>query len=75
MAANATTMQEKTIKTWKPNTDKPSESVSVGLVGMYESSGKECGAITSDLLLHTGVLVEGDSGTWDLAENYVERIF
>jgi len=73
MAANAAAMQEKTVKTWKPNADKPTESVFIGLVGIDESAGKECGAITLDLLLRAGVLVEGNSGKWDLAENYLER--
>jgi hypothetical protein len=73
MAANAAAMQEKIVKTWRPNADKPTESVFIGLVGIDESAGKECGAITLDLLLRAGVLVEGNSGKWDLAENYLER--
>ena len=40
MAANAATMQKKTVQTWKPNADKPSESVFIGLAGIDESAGK-----------------------------------
>jgi hypothetical protein len=47
--------------------------VFIGLVGIYKSAGKECGAITLDLLLRAGVLVEGDGGKWDLGENYSQQ--
>ena len=73
MADNAATMQENTMKRRKPNTEKPSESVFIGLVGIDESAGKECVAVTLDLLLHAGVLVEGDSSKWELSDNYLER--
>ena len=60
MAANAATMQEKTAKKWKPNVDKPSESVFIGLVGIDELAGRTAGW-------------ERESIKWELADNYLER--
>ena len=40
MVANATTIQEKTAKMCKPNAEKPSESVFIGLVRTDDSAGK-----------------------------------
>ena len=43
MAANAATMQKKTVKTWKLNVNKPSESVFIGLVRINESAVTNAG--------------------------------
>ena len=58
---------------WKRNADVPTELVFIGLVSINESAGKECSAITLNLLLCAGVLVEGQSGKWELAEDYSKR--
>ena len=45
-------------------------------LGIDESASKECGAISLDILLRAGVLVEGDGGNWELAYNYnTSRIY
>jgi len=36
-------------------------------------ASKECGAITLDLLLRAGVIVEVDDGSWELAKNWESR--
>ena len=55
------------------NSDDPTLSVFVRLSGIGESASKEYGAITLDVLLRAGVLVEGDNGRWDLTPDYSER--
>jgi hypothetical protein len=54
--------QTNTVCKWKTNADEPTKSVFIGLVGINESASKECDAITLDLLLRAGVLVEQDDG-------------
>ena len=40
MATNAAAMQKKTVLKWKPDADKPSQSVFIGLVGIDELASK-----------------------------------
>ena len=35
-----------------------------------EAASKECGAITLDLLLHAGVIIDEEGGGWKLAPDY-----
>ena len=65
--------QRDTVLRWNPNVDKPSLSIFLGLVGIDESASKECGALTLDLLLRAGVLLEGSDGKWILASDYESR--
>ena len=42
----------------------------LGLLGIDEAASKECGAITLDLLLHAGVIIDEEGGGWKLAPDY-----
>ena len=47
-----------------------------GVIGIDEAVLKECAAITLDLLLHVGVVIEEDGGGWSLAPDYhLRRIY
>ena len=52
--------QEWTVKKWNPHIQEPTLSIYLGLVAIDEAASKECGAITLDLLLRAGVLIESD---------------
>ena len=65
--------QERTVRSWNPEVDEPTKTIYLGLLGVDESASKECGAIALDLLLRSGVLVENDDSSWDLADDYETR--
>ena len=54
--------QKNTGLRWNSNIDKPTLSIYLGLLGIDEAASKECGAITLDLLLRAGILIEGKDG-------------
>merc|ERR1739845_25435 len=56
----AKTFQADTVRKWNPTIDEPTLSIFLRLVGLDESASKECGAITLDLLLRAGVIVESE---------------
>ena len=58
-----------TVQRWNPHTKEQSLSIYLGLIGIDESVPKERGAITLDLLLWAGVLVEAQDGSWTLADD------
>ena len=58
----AETFQSFTVSKLQPNADNPNLSVCISLTGIDNSASKECRAITLDLLLHAGVLVESETG-------------
>ena len=62
-----------TVKQWNSAIEEPTLSVYLGLIGIDESASKECGAITLELLLRAGVLVEGSDGRWHLADDWETR--
>lgn len=62
------------MQSWNPNTEEPTKSVYLGLLAIDEAASKEYGAITLDLLLCAGVLLQDDDGAWELADNYSERV-
>ena len=45
----------------------------LGLVGIDNLASKEYGALTLDLLLRAGILVEEKDGTWTLAKDNNDR--
>ena len=45
----------------------------LGLLGIDEAASKECGSITLDLLLRSGILVETEDGGWSLADDWENR--
>ena len=51
--------QGNTVRRWNPNADECLFSIYLDLIGIDEAVSKECGAITLDLLLRAGVLIEG----------------
>jgi hypothetical protein len=58
---------QETLRKWSQNGGKQSLSIHLGLIDIYESALKECEAITLDLLLYDGILVEGENCSWELA--------
>ena len=42
-------------------------------MGIDEAASKEYGAITLDLVLRAGILVEAEDGSWTVADNYLTR--
>ena len=65
--------EELTVNRWNPKRKETTKSIHLGLVGIDESASKECGAITLDLLLRAGILVEGEDSSWVLADDWKER--
>ena len=58
--ASARLFQRSTVRQCHPDCDEPYMSMYLGLLGIDEAASKECGSITSDLLLRTGILVENE---------------
>ena len=73
LCSKAQHFQNTTVQKWNPNVNELTLSFFFGLVGIDESVSKECGALTLDLLLRAGVLVENKDGSWSLAKDYKER--
>ena len=69
----AKAFQHNTVLRWNEQADEATMSVYLGLLGIDEAASKECGAITLDLLLRSGVLVQNEGGGWDLADDYKTR--
>ena len=69
----ARTFQKDTVKKWHPQVEDTSLTIYIGLVSIDEAASRECGVITLDLLLRAGVLVEGEDGSWELAEDWEQR--
>ena len=69
----ARSFQVETVKRWNKEIDDPTLSMYLGLLAIDESASKECGAITLDLLLRAGVLMQDDNGSWSLANDYETR--
>ena len=59
---SANSFAQKTILKWNTNANNESLTVFLGLIGIDESASKECGAITLDLLLCAGVLIDDEDG-------------
>ena len=45
----------------------------LGLLAMGKGAPRECGAITLDLLLRAGVLLQNEDGSWSLVNDYKTR--
>ena len=73
MCLSTKNFQANTVRKWNPTIDEATLSIFLGLVGIDEAASKECGAITLDLLLRAGVLVEAEDGSWTVADNYLTR--
>ena len=65
--------QVRTVRRWNPKIDEPSLSIYLGLLGIDEAASKECGSITLDLLLRSGILEETEEGSWSLADDWENR--
>ena len=73
MFGKAKSFQKQVVQKWNPTVDDPTLSVYLGLLDINETASKECGSIVLDLLLRSGVLVELEDGSWDLAEDWESR--
>ena len=62
-----------TVRRWNPRIDEPSLFIYLGLLGIDEAASKECGSITLDLLLRSGILEQTEDGSWTLAEDWETR--
>ena len=70
---NLKDFQVRTVRRWNPKIEEPSLSIYLGLLGIDEAASKECGSITLDLLLRSGILVETEDGGWSLADDWENR--
>ena len=58
------------VKSWNPNSAEPTKSVYLGLLGVYEGGSRNCGGITSNLVLRDNVLGANFNWKWELAEDW-----
>jgi hypothetical protein len=65
--------QVRTVRQWNPKINDPSLSIYLGLLGIDEAASKECGSITLDLLLRSGILEETEDGGWTLVNDWDTR--
>ena len=70
---NLKKFQVNTVRRWNPRIDEPSLSIYLGLLGIDEAASKECGSLTLDLLLRSGVLEQIEDGSWKLADDWEKR--
>ena len=69
---NASKFQKVAVSKWNVHADKVTLSHFLGLVGMDESASKECGAISLDIALKLGIIVEQPDGSWALSDTWDE---
>lgn len=65
--------QENTVMRWNPTITEPTLLIYLGLLGIDKAAANECGTVTLDLLLLSGVLVEDEDSGWALAEDWETR--
>ena len=70
---NLKQFQVRTVRRWNPKIDEPSLSVYLGLLGIDKAAFKECGPITLDLLLRSGILEQTEDDSWKLANDWENR--
>ena len=71
LCLSAKDFQANTVPKRNPTIDEATLSIFLGWVGIDEAASKECGAITLNLLLRAGILVEVEDGSWTVANNYL----
>ncbi len=69
----AKAFRDKVTTKWNPEVGEITMSMMLGVSGLEEETGNQCGAHQLDKLYRGGILIEKSDGTWELAEGYEKR--
>ena len=62
--------QKTVVRKWNKDIDEVTLSLFMGMIGIDESESKNCGAISLDFLLKTGLIILKDDWSWELAPDW-----
>ena len=67
------TFQTDTVCWWNKEVEDPTLPRYLGILAIDKGVSRECSAITLDLLLRAGVLLQDEDESWSLADDYKSR--
>jgi hypothetical protein len=74
LLAKAKKFQQKSVELWNPQINEASKLLILNVTPIDEGDAKGAGTVVLQLLIEAGVLIQMSNGSWNLADDYTERL-